>query len=151
MYLSEVPLYRDTITQQICSNDKIIDLIRPDDMLGMKSENLIYKYIFPYDHIIDKATAAGTYLCFDIEAPRIVNRTFVDLRIYFWIITHDRKIATPKGLRGDLLSIAIEKMMNGSRNFGLGAVELQAWGRFSPAEKFHGRLLMYQTVDFNRE
>ena len=151
MYLSEIPKYRDVIIQQICNNKTIIDLLRPDEQSNIKPEDMIYKYIYPYDHIVDKTTEVGTYLCFDVESPRIVNRAFVDLRICFWIITHDRKIVTPKGLRSDLLCSEIDKVVNGSKDFGLGSVELMSWGRFNPADRFHGRSLIYRTVDFNRE
>ena len=151
MYLQDVKFYRDTIVEQLLQNEGIIDLIRPVDKPDLRPKELLYKYIFPYDHIVEKTTEAETFLCFDIEAPRIISRAFTDFRIYFWILTHDRRMVTPKGLRGDLLSSEIEKVMNGSKDFGIGRVELKSWGRFSPAELFHGRSLMYETVDFNRE
>ena len=151
MYLQDVKLYRDTIVEQLLSNEAIVELIRPEDAPFTKPRDLLYKHIYPYDHIIEKTTEAETFLCFDIEAPRIIGRAFTEFRIYFWIMTHDRRIVTPKGLRGDLLSSEIEKVMNGSKDFGIGRVELKSWGRFAPAEKFHGRSLIYETVDFNRE
>lgn len=150
MYLSEVPRYRDTIMEQLCKCDRVVELMRPEEKPDMRASDMAYRYIYPYDHIVDKTTAAGIYLCFDIVAPRVVNRAFTDLRIYFWIIAHDRRMRTPQGLVTDLLSNEIEKMMNGSREFGLGRVELSAWDRFNPADCFHGRSLVYRTVDFNR-
>ena len=151
MYLSDIPKYRDTIMEQICKCDTIINLIRPEDRPNMKTSELAYQYIFPYGRIIDKTADVGTYLCFDIVAPRVVNRAFTDFRINFWLIAHDRRMQTPKGLVTDLLSIEVEKIMNGSKAFGLGSVELMTWDRFTPAESFNGRSLMYRTVDFNRE
>ena len=102
----------------------------------------------PHSH---KTTEVGTYLCFDVAAPRIIDRAFSDFRIYFWIISHERAMRTPKGLVTDLLSCEVDKLMNGSREFGLGRVELMGWDRFTPADDFHGRSLTYRTVDFNRE
>lgn len=151
MYLSEIPRYRDVVMERICKCDAIIDLIRPEDQPDMKASDMAYKYIFPYDYIADKTTEVGTYLCFDVAAPRIIDRAFSDFRIYFWIISHERAMRTPKGLVTDLLSCEVDKLMNGSREFGLGRVELMGWDRFTPADDFHGRSLTYRTVDFNRE
>lgn len=151
MYLEEVPKYRDTIVEQLIKSDTIVSLLGSDEDTDVKPSDLVYKYIFPFDHIIEKTTTAGNYICFDIVAPRVINRSFVDLNIYIWIISHDRWMKTPKGLSTDLLSIEVENIMNGSRGFGLGTVELVDWNRFIPAEGFHGRLLVYRTVDFNRE
>lgn len=151
MYFDEVPKYRDTIMESICKCDAIVDLLRPEDQPNMRATELPYKFIFPYGHIIDKTTDASVYLCFDVVAPRVIDRTFTDFRIDFWIISHERRMKTPKGLVTDLLSIELDKLINGSRCFGLGKVELKTWDQFSPAEDFYGRSLVYRTVDFNRE
>lgn len=151
MYLNEIPEYRDTIMEQLSKSDKIVGLLRPDDKPNMKSYEMVYKCIFPYDHIIDKASDVGTYICFDIVSPRVIDRAFVDLRIYFWVIAHDRCMRTANGLVTDLVCGEIDRVMNGSKDFGLGTVELMDWNRFAPADCFHGRSLVYRTVDFNRK
>ena len=72
MYLSEIPRYRDVVMERICKCDAIIDLIRPEDQPDMKASDMAYKYIFPYDYIVDKTTEVGTYLCFDVAAPTVL-------------------------------------------------------------------------------
>ena len=62
MYLSEIPRYRDVVMERICKCDAIIDLIRPEDHPNMKASDIAYKYIFPYDYIVDKTTEVGSYL-----------------------------------------------------------------------------------------
>lgn len=151
MYLEEIPKYRDTIVQRLLKSDVITSLLGGAESHSKKPSDIVYQYLYPYDRIIDKTSKAGNYLCFDIISPRIINRTFADFRICFWIISHDRWMRTPKGLASDLLSIEVEHIMNGSRDFGLGTTELIGWDRFNPAECFHGCSLVYKTVDFNRE
>lgn len=151
MYFEEIPNYRDTIMEHICKCEAITDLLRSEEQSDLKASDMPYKYIFPYGHLIDKTTDVGTYICFDVIAPRVVNRTFTDFRIEFWIISHERRMRTPKGLVTDLITTELDKLINGSRCFGLGKVELMTWDRFTPAEDFHGRSLVYRTVDFNRE
>ena len=151
MYFEEIPNYRDTIMRSICKCDRIVELLRPKNQPTMKASDMPYKYIFPYGHLIDKSTEVGTYICFDIVAPRIINRSFIDFRMDFWIISHERDMKTQHGLITDLLTIELDKLINGSKCFGLGEVELVGWDRFTPADGFHGRSLVYRTVDFNRE
>lgn len=151
MYFEDVPKYRDTIMESICKCDAITDLIRPQDQPDMKATSMPYKYIFPYGKIIDKTTDTGVYICFDVIVPRVINGAFTDFRIDFWIIAHERRMRTKKGLVTDLLTIELDKLINGSRAFGLGKVELKTWDSFTPADGFHGRSLIYRTVDFNRE
>jgi len=151
MYFEEVPSYRDTIMESICKCDPIIKLIRSDDKANMKVSEMPYRFIYPYGYVINKTTEAETFLCFDIYTPKVIDRTFTDFRIDFWIMAHERRMKTSKGLVTDLLTIEIDKLINGSRCFGLGRVELITWDRFIPAEDFYGRILSYRTVDFNRE
>lgn len=151
MYFEQIPKYRDTIMESICKCDAIVDLVRPEDNPKMGAMDLAYKRIFPYDFMVGKTTDVGTYICFDIVAPRIINRSFSDFNIYIWIIAHERTMRTPKGLVTDLLTTEIDKLINGSNCFGLGRVELKSWDKFTPAEDFHGTTLVYRTVDFNRE
>jgi len=151
MHLEEVPKYRDTITEAICKCSKITDLIRPKDMPDMAVSDMVDKYIFPYDRIIDKATEVGIYICFDVVVPRVIDRAFDDFRIIVRVIAHNRRMRTPQGLVTDIISSEIDKLVNGSNGFGVGRVEFKSWDAFSPAEGFYGRTLTYRTVDFNRE
>lgn len=80
--------------------------------------------------MVGKTTDVGTYICFDIVAPRIINRSFSDFNIYIWIIAHERTMRTPKGLVTDLLTTEIDKLINGNNCFGLGRVELKSWDKF---------------------
>lgn len=151
MYFEDVPKYRDTIMESICKCDAIVELLRPENQPQMSAKELPYKFIFPWGKIVDKATEAGVYICFDIAVPRVINKTFTDFRIDFWIMAHERKMRTDKGLVTDLITIELDKLINGSRAFGLGKVELKTWDGFKPADGFDGRVLVYRTVDFNRE
>lgn len=151
MHLEEVSKYRNTVIESICKCDKIIDLIRPPELPNLSIVDVADKYIFPYDRIIDKTTAVGVYICFDVVVPRVIDRAFDDYRIVIRVISHDRRMRTPNGLVTDLISSEIDKLINGSNGFGLGRTELKTWDSFSPAEGFYGRTLTYRTVDFNRE
>lgn len=54
------------------------------------------------------------------------------------------------GVLLDKLSVEINKMLNGSRFYGLGQLKLSSVQRFEPITDYLGRVLVYSTVDFNR-
>ena len=57
---------------------------------------------------------------------------------------------TNEGVRTDVLSDEVDKIMNGNKDLGLGTVELKTVGRVNPAKDYFGRTLVYRSVDFNR-
>ena len=151
MHLEEVPKYRDTIVESICKCSEIINLIRPSELPDLSVSDMVDRFIFPYDRIIEKTSEVGVYICFDIVVPRVINHAFDDFRIVIRVIAHNRRMRTPKGLVTDLICSEIDKIINGSNGFGIGKVEFKNWEPFNPAEGFYGRTLIYRTVDFNRE
>jgi hypothetical protein len=147
-----VARYREKLMERLCMSEAARSLAGPPRDEGdlIHPWDLPYKYVFPYAKIIDKADEAAVYICFDVESPRAIGSTFADMLIRVWILSHYRCIRTPNGLATDLLSSEVDKILNGSSEFGLGRVELKSWSAFSPADGFHGVMLVYRTVDFSR-
>ena len=73
-----------------------------------------------------------------------------DISILFWTFTHQTLMCTSEGIRTDILASEVDKIINGNRNLGLGTVELKKVLRVNPAKDYHGRSLLYRSVDFNR-
>ena len=149
MYLEELSKYKIEIMKRLCLSEKIQSLI-----LLSKSQNsgreMMYKNIFPYAFVPDTVTNAGTFICFDLEVQRVENRTFKDINILFWIFTHQSLMRADGGIRTDLIASEVDKILNGNRDLGLGTVELKKVLRVNPAKDYHGRSLVYRSVDFNR-
>lgn len=149
MYLEELSKYKIEIMKRLCLNSKIQNLVLLYESQNQGKE-MMYRYIFPYAFVPDTVTSANTFICFDLEAQRVENRTFKDMNILFWIFTHQSLMRTNDGIRTDLLANEIDKIMNGNKNLGLGTVELKKVLRVNPAKDYHGRTLIYRSVDFNR-
>lgn len=67
-----------------------------------------------------------------------------------WIFSHQSILRTNEGVRTDILSNEVDKIMNGNKDLGLGTTELKTVGRVNPAKDYFGRTLVYRSVDFNR-
>ena len=149
MYLDELSKYKIEIMKRLCLNAKIQSLILlPESQKGGKE--MMYKNIFPYSFVPDTVVNSSTFICFDLEIQRVENRTFKDINILFWIFTHQSLMRTNEGIRTDLIASEVDKILNGNRDLGLGTVELKKVLRVNPAKDYHGRNLVYRSVDFNR-
>lgn len=149
MYLDELSKYKIEIMKRLCLESKIQNLILLSES-QINGREMMYKNIFPYAFIPDTITNASTFICFDLEVERVQNRTFKDINILFWTFTHQTLMRTSEGIRTDILASEIDKIINGNRNLGLGTVELKKVLRVNPAKDYHGRSLIYRSVDFNR-
>lgn len=149
MYLDELSKYKIEIMKRLCLSDKIQSLI----LLSKSQRNgreMMYKNIFPYAFVPDTVVNSNTFICFDLEVQRVQNRTFKDINILFWIFTHQSLMRADGGIRTDLIASEVDKILNGNRDLGLGTVELKKVLRVNPAKDYHGRNLVYRSVDFNR-
>lgn len=81
----------------------------------------------------------------------VSSKTFYSPVLYIWPFAHKSNLRLKSGgLLIDTLSIEINKMLNGSRFFGLGQLMLAETRRFAPTIDYLGRTLVYTAVDFNR-
>ena len=136
--------------KSLCLSEKIQRLILLTPPNNTNGREMMYKNIFPYPYVPDTVVEANTFICFDMEVRRVQNRTFKDVSISFWTFTHQSLMRTKDGIRTDLLANEIDNIINGNRKFGLGTVELQSVTLMNPAKDYHGRTLIYRSVDFNR-
>ena len=81
-----------------------------------------------------------------------MNKTFLQPVLYIWIFTHKSKLRLPngRGARIDKLCSEIAKTINGSRQYGLGELDLYSVKRFAPITDYQGKILTFYATEFNR-
>lgn len=136
--------------KKIVSSQKIVKLISESSANTLPDKSLLYQYVFPYPRVIDRIEDEHTFITSRISVPKVRNKTFKELTLYIYVFTHQNLIRTPEGLRTDLIAEEIEKLFNGSLDFGLGHVELESIDDFSPANRYIGLVMQYSVSDFNR-
>ena len=78
------------------------------------------------------------------------NKTFYVPVLYVWILVHKGALRTAdKHLRLDELCAEVNKILNGSRYYGLGELELSSVDGFKPITDYLGKALTYVAADFN--
>lgn len=151
MQLDEFFSYKNRLMETLCSNAEIAQLVTDNSAIELPAHSLRYTQIFPFEFVPETVDSGKTFICYDVDIVNVVSKTFYVPVLYVWIFTHKSKMRLSQGgIRIDCLAAAIDKELNGNRNFGLGTLELSSVTRFVPISDFQGRVLTYTAKDFNR-
>lgn len=150
--LEEFTTYKNTLMQAICTNDKIVSLLKsesdPEDITG---KDMRYKRIFPYNYVPNTVENASTFICFSVVAPNVTDNVIAKLMLYVWVFTHQDLMKVKGGMRTDLIVSEVDKMLNGSTKYGLGKVELKSCTISSvPVAGYTGLVSVYSVEELNR-
>lgn len=151
MQLDEFFNYKNQLMNDLLTNEQIVQLLSDDGKKRHEAKSLMYSQIFPYEYIPDPVVHGQTFICCDVDIQRVESKTFLRPTLYIWVFTHKSKMRLPEGgVRVDKLCAEIAKKINGSRYYGLGELEFASSRRFAPITDYQGKVLTFQTRDFNR-
>ena len=138
--------------RDILTNETLVSLIDPSiENIDDAFDKLVYEKVFPLEYIPETIEDASTFLCFDVDVAKSFNKTFLSPVIHVWFFTHKSLLRLPEGgLRIDALASELSKVLNGSRYYGLGELDLYSVKRFTPLADYQGRHMTFKAKDFNR-
>ena len=149
-YLEEIPEYKTDLLQSFINNEKIVTYIGNKDKEIQDPVDLIGINVFPFPYVPDTETEVKTYICMDIYVPRVKDMIFKDVQIVLNIFSH-KEMGTYKGKsRVDLINIEVDKILNGSYDFGIDKVDLVSVMPYVPNSKFSGKQIIYNVPNFNQ-
>lgn len=149
--LAEFFNYKNKFMKDLCCDKEIIALITDNENGDVPNHTLAYSQVYPYEFVPETIDNGQTFVCFDVDIAEVINKTFYIPVLYVWIFTHKSKMRPVLGgVRTDMLASKINELLNGSRFYGLGELNLKQVGRFSPINDYQGRVLTYYAKDFNR-
>ena len=150
MELEELFDYKNQLIKEICSNERIVKLVTNNPNAAVPNHDMPYDQVFPFERVPDTETDGRTFICLDVDIVSVPNSTYYIPVLYVWIFTHESNYRMSEGgVLVDALSAEVNKMLNGSRYYGLGKLKLDSVDRFVPINKFQGRVLTYYAADFN--
>ena len=151
MQLNEFFDYKRQLMKDLLSNEKIVGLLSDGEEPVSEPEELVYTQIYPFEYIPETVTLGQTFICCDVDIQNTTSKTFLTPALYVWVFTHKSKMRLPDdSVRTDRLCSEIAETINGSRYYGLGELELYSVRRFAPIQDYLGRVMTFQTKDFNR-
>ena len=143
--------YKNQLINDMLTNEDIIKLLADDAGTLRPPEEIMYSQVFPYEYVPDVVEHGQTFICCEVDIRSVQSKTFLTPEIYIWVFTHKSKVRLPEGgVRTDRLASEITKVINGSRMYGLGELELYSVERFAPISDYQGRILTFRARDFNR-
>lgn len=154
MRLEEFYDYKNRLVQQLCSDPDVVRLVTGNSDAAVPNYEMPYTQIFPYEFVPETIEDGKTFICIEVDVSSVPNKTYYIPVIYVWIFTHKSRMRVETDRGGavlvDVLSAKINDLLNGSRYYGLGTLELDSSEHFKPATDFLGRALIYTACEFNR-
>lgn len=151
MDLHEFFDYKNRLMKELCTNEDIVKMVTGNPEAKVPNHDLPYTQIFPYEFIPETVAEGKTFICFDVDIGYVPSKTVYFPIMYIYIFTHKSRMRTEDGhLLLDELASKVDDLLNGSRMFGYGELDLSSAERFIPITDFRGRVLTYRAADFNR-
>lgn len=151
MQLQEFFDYKNTLVEHLVTDKELVSLVN-DEIAFEDASSLIYKQIFPTEYLPETIQDGLTYICCDVDITAVPNKTFLTSVLYIWVFAHKSRMRLPKGgVRTDRICARICELINGSRYYGLGELNLYSVKRFAPLTDYNGKLMTFHAKDFNRQ
>lgn len=151
MNLNEFFEYKNFLMKLLCSDEAVVRLMTASEEAAVPNHTLPYTQIFPYEFVPETVDKATTFICFDVDIVDVMNRTYYNPVLYIWIFTHASKLHMEEGgVLTDQICVAVNRLLNGNRLFGLGRLSLKSVTRFVPIQDYQGRCMVFTATDFNR-
>lgn len=151
MYLDELFGYKNRLMDDLLTSESIVRLI--DENVSIEDAgSLMYKRVFPYEYVPETVEDGKTFICCDVDLLEVYDKTFLAPVLYVWVFSHRSKLRLPDGgVRPDMLCHEICKKINGSRQYGMGELNLRSLKRFAPMTDYLGKMMSFEAKDFNRQ
>lgn len=152
MNLNDFYDYKNQLMKDLLTDKEIVRLMQPEKGLN-NAIDLAYTQIFPYEYIPETIQKGNTYICFDIDIQsQTAGKTFYYPYIYVWVFAHRSKLRLPEGgVRTDKICSRICEIMNGSRLYTLGELNLYSSKRFAPVTDYNGKVLTFIGREFSKQ
>lgn len=149
-YFEEVMTVKNNIINKLINSKPITDTI--NNMTVETPDQLIGQNIYRDLYIPDTASEAKTYICLGVFVTKVTNQLIKYLNLHFWIFSHQNVMDTGLGYsRVDKIQSEVDKLMNGSYQFGIDKAELKGSYQFRPNINFGGVELVYKIPNLNQD
>lgn len=150
--LKDIGIYKNNISPLFLDSQDICELLLGKGYTDENITDLMYTQIFPYLYIDETQTDVLSYLCFEVNIPRIPTANIKDIQIIIWAYCHKDIMKYSKkgysGSRTDILADMVERVLRDSYDFGIGKLHLDSVGCINPHSKYYGRQLIFTVPDF---
>ncbi len=152
-FLDELVEYPVKALHRIGTDATVVQLLtdKPDiDMESSEADEIFDKFLFDYIYVDGTTTEASAYICIEAETAKSPTPTMQNMKLYVTVICHKQfmnidatKFKGMVGNRRDNLVRYVDKLLNGSDIFGIGALTLEHAHTVAAPAGFSARELTY--------
>lgn len=155
---TEIIDYKNRIIKDILHNlDETLSneiVMAIDESYVGAEDELIYENIFPYLRIPETQTEAKSYITMSVDMPKVSTKNyfFKDMLITINVLVHEDKMKMPAGYsatRADYIASLVNKIFNGSKNYGNVPLEYVSDVESIVLNKFFMRSLRFRCNELN--
>ena len=153
--LNDIGIYKDTLLEMLLSNNSICETLLGKNYSNDDKLDLIYTQVFPYLYVDETQTEVLSYICVEVDIPRVPTGTMKNMQLIVWAYSHKECMKYLcngyHGTRTDILSDMIDRQISNPKNcrdYGIGKPTLTSVKYFYPQNKYYGRQMFYTIPDF---
>ena len=160
--LKDIGLIKNRILPLLLNSNDVMEIILgkgyTNEQVWGNDDNdedygIVYRQVFPYLYIDDTQTEVLSYLCYEVDVPRIPTGTIKEMKIIVWAYCHKDCMKYSKkgflGTRADILADAVERVLCDSNKFRIGKLHLDSVTYLNSVNKeYYGRQLIFTVPDF---
>lgn len=150
--LKDIGVYKHRLITAITSSGDILDAVLETGYSKEQADGIVYTQVFPYLYVDDTDRQPLSYICVEVDVPKIPNTTVKNCNLIIWVYCPNEKMDYSKddysGTRTDIISDMIDRQLKASHDFGIGRPNLSSAAYFVPKSGFYGRKLIYELCDF---
>ena len=144
--------YRNLVTNTLLANPTIVEVLSDGEYSLEEADELMWTHIFPNQYIPDTITETGSFILYDLSDAVIsrVNKTYIEVTLYFWVLTHYKMPKYKDKLRNDILVRELKKDFGEKDCFGIAKAHHVSNSIFnSGTNKYTGRLVTFRVTDWS--
>lgn len=144
--------YRNLVTNTLLANPTIVEVLSDGEYSLEEADELMWTRIFPNQYIPDTITETGSFILYDLSDAVIsrVNKTYIEVTLYFWILTHYKMPKYKDKLRNDILVRELRKDFGEKDCLGIAKFHYVSNSIFnSGTNKYTGRLVTFRVTDWS--
>lgn len=151
-FMEELQTYKQSVLELLWRSKEIKSIVQDSAGLDNMTYEQFRKYVKNYAKNPDTIKEKGVYILFEVDPDQIHNPTTMSYRLSVWVIISEElmEVKNQQGVLSDILVAKIDRLLNGSSQFGIGKLGLVASKGFNVPVGFYGRYVTYQSEDFNR-
>lgn len=159
-HIDELIDYNQLVVNRILSSQEVMAFISNNPTINIDGPEMEEweEHVIDHAWVDETVQEAGAFVTVDVDIPDVMNGTIKDMRVYVQVLVSKNYMKLSpslfkgcKGNRRDNIVRHIDLLINGSRDFGIGRLDLTNVRTVNVANKFAAKLMTYEVADFARD